>query len=209
MKKYIRFTLIFLLILVIGSGCSVNTKAREKDNYANNMTKTGIEPYLSSEKEHSLLRNLALNDRVTIVNYNAPEGAKQLSVLRNELKEDGSWSVEHLGSISIHEADGMKLNGSIAVIFQDNHDLEIIINNENSQGKYFVESKLSEEDRFEKIVSKNSLGEFKEITLDEDIPILMIVMNEGEIVGPELSYYENAEKLKDMELVQAIVLQFK
>lgn len=74
----------------------------------------------------------------------------------------------------------MKLNGSIAVIFQDNHDLEIIINNENSQGKYFVESKLSEEDRFEKIVSKNSLGEFKEITLDEDIPILMIVMNEGE-----------------------------
>lgn len=105
MKKYIRFTLIFLLILVIGSGCSVNTKAREKDNYANNMTKTGIEPYLSSEKEHSLLRNLALDNRVTIVNYNAPEGAKQLSVFaRNELKEDGSWKVEHLGSISIHEA---------------------------------------------------------------------------------------------------------
>ena len=194
---FLAFSMAFTL-----AGCS--SEPAQKTT----LSQEGLAPYALSEREKYILKSFNMESTSQIISFNAPQEAITLTVNIYRLVDD-SWSRIGGGGCSLGQerATSEKLEGAFTMQLQENYTINFNINT-----RVLAIFKPTEEIFLDnQIMSslKGFLPEFREIVLNEEIPVALMVYNSANSLKfYTLQDYFEPEKLQGMDLVQAVTLKF-
>ncbi len=199
MKK-IRMSMLAACMAAVLTGCV------QTDIHA--LQKEQVVPYELSERETQLLGAFGMEDNSQIVSFCAPETAITVTARIYKLKEDLTWETIGDGSMSIgkEKEPAEQISGSFTMQIQDDRSIDFYI---NMAGQGTFSTKDIGENQEYTIEGKAFLKEAQKIELGKEIPVSVLVYDNGNSMRSYTTedYFE-PEKFKDMDLVQAVTLEF-
>lgn len=172
------------------------------------LPKEQVAPYELSERETQLLEAFGMDQNSQIVSFCAPETAITVTARVYKLKEDLTWETIGDGSMSIgkEKEPAEQISGSFTMQIQDDRSIDFHINMDG-QGAFSTED-IGENQEYT-IEGKAFLKEAQKIELGKEIPVSVLVYDNGNSMRSYTTedYFE-PEKFKDMDLVQAVTLEF-
>lgn len=172
------------------------------------LPKEQVVPYELSERETQLLEAFGMDQNSQIISFCAPETAITVTARVYRLKEDHIWETIGDGSMSIgkeKEPVG-QISGTFTMQIQDDRSIDFHI---NMAGQGAFSTKDIGKNQEYTIEGKAFLKEAQKIELDKEIPVSVLVYDNGNSMRSYTTedYFE-PEKFKDMDLVQAVTLEF-
>lgn len=172
------------------------------------LTKEGVSQYELSENEKKLLQAFGMADTSQILSFKAPKEAITLNANVYKLGDDGIWEMTGNGSIYIGDKRDTieQLSGLFTMQLKDNYVVDFNI---NCGGRASFTSDEILPDKETMISSTTFMQEFQKIELNEEIPVAIMVYDSGSSIQgfSPIDYFEPS-KFKDMDLVQAVTLEF-
>lgn len=172
------------------------------------LSKEQVAPYELSERETQLLGAFGMEENSQIVSFCAPETAITVTARVYKLKEDQTWETIGDGSMSIgKEREPVEqISGSFTMQIQDDRSIDFHINMAG-QGAFSTKDVGENEEYIAE--GKAFLKEAQKIELGKEIPVAILVYDNGNSMSSYTTedYFE-PEKFKDMDLVQAVTLEF-
>lgn len=200
MRKRRLFCLSFLVTLLVGA-CS-NSEYEPKL-----LKKEGIAPYELSQRDEYLLQSFGLANLSELLLYNAPKEAITLKVNFAILDEEGEWELidDDWGiSIGTEREPEPTLKGTLALIFNDDHRIDVNINS------CYSFSITPPEFSIELMGwSRAELMEFQTIELNQPIPIALMAYTSGSSMRSyAIEHYFDTSVFEGVDVVHAITLTF-
>lgn len=199
MKK-MRMSMLAACMAAVLTGCV------QTDIHA--LQKEQVVPYELSERETQLLEAFGMDQNSQIVSFYAPETAITVTARIYKLKEDLIWETIGDGSMSIgkEKEPAEQILGSFTMQIQDDRSIDFHI---NMAGQGAFSTKDIGENQEYTIEGKAFLKEACKIELGKEIPVSVLVYDNGNSMRSYTTedYFE-PEKFKDMDLVQAVTLEF-
>ena len=201
MKK--TLSLIFLLTATTAlTACSgIGGSSKE-------LTKEGVAQYELSENEKKLLQAFGMADTSQILSFKAPKEAITLNANVYKLGDDDIWEMTGNGSISIGDVKESvdRLSGLFTMQLKDNYAIDFNINCAG-QASYKTDEIACDKEIVARAIA--FLNESSQIQLDEEIPVAIMVYDSGSSMPSysPMDYFEPS-KFKEMDLVQAVTLEF-
>lgn len=199
MKK-IRMSMLAVCMAATLTGC-VQTDVHT-------LAKGQVAPYELSERETQLLAAFGMDQNSQIVSFCAPETAVTVTARVYKLKEDQTWETIGDGSMSIgkEKEPVEQISGSFTMQIQDDRSIDFHINMAG-QGAFSTKDVGENEEYIAE--GKAFLKEAQKIELGKEIPVAVLVYDNGNSMSSYTTedYFE-PEKFKDMDLVQAVTLEF-
>ena len=175
---------------------------------AQTLSKEQVAPYELSESETQLLEAFGMDQNSQIVSFCAPETVITVTARVYKLKEDLNWEIIGDGSMSIgkEKEPAEQISGSFTMQIQDDRSIDFHI---NMAGQGAFSTKDIGENQEYTIEGKAFLKEAQKIELGKEIPVSVLVYDNGNSMRSYTTedYFE-PEKFKDMDLVQAVTLEF-
>ena len=200
MKKLLSAALL-LALLAAPAGCA--------DTNAPGLSgKEGIAPYEYTERETSILRAFGLESTSQLLTFRAPKEAQALYVRAYRLNDALQWDEIGNGAmgLSAEEQAAEPSTGTFAMQLLNNYALSFHFTT-FGRGAFQTDEILLESD--EAASAKTFLREFQPITLNEEMPVALLVYDSGTaLYSNSLQDFFEPEKLRDMDLVQAVTLEF-
>lgn len=199
MKK-IRMSMLAVCMAATLTGC-VQTDVHT-------LSKGQVAPYELSERETQLLAAFGMDQNSQIVSFCAPETAVTVTARVYKLKEDQTWETIGDGFMSIgkEKEPVEQISGSFTMQIQDDRSIDFHINMAG-QGAFSTKDIGENEEYITE--GKAFLKEAQKIELGKEIPVAVLVYDNGNSMRSYTTedYFE-PEKFKDMDLVQAVTLEF-
>ncbi len=175
---------------------------------AHTLSKEQVVPYELSEREIQLLAAFGMDQNSQIVSFYAPDTDITVTARVYKLKEDLTWETIGDGSMSIgkEKEPAEQISGSFTMQIQDDRSIDFHI---NMAGQGAFSTKDAEENQEYTAEGKAFLREASKIELGKEIPVAVLVYDNGNSMSSYTTedYFE-PEKFKDMDLVQAVTLEF-
>ncbi len=200
--------LIMLLIILTVFLAACSREDSSNTNVLTALSKEGIAPYKLSEKEKDLLYALGIDSNTPILSFNAPKEAITLDIKVNQLNENGEWEFISGGSSSIgtERIPVDRITGTLSIYFKDDHSIDFIV---SFAGRASFSTDPVEKDEGILMTMKNSLKEFREIELNKEIPVGIMVGTKGNSMSTySVEDYFQPERFEGMDLVQIVTLTF-
>lgn len=207
MKKSVVILLVVLLLTACGA-----KQSNEKVGYQPRVQKeVGIKPYELSDRENFIQKTLGLGDNARIYTYRTPKETRSYSINKYKLKSDNTWESGG-GIFSNVNVDGSASEKSgvfaVAVKTEKNGDysynvFEITLDDGRTTIPFErPDNMLSEAKKF--------IEEFREIKLNQEIPVLMVkgLTEEGGMTGCDLNDYFNPGNLSGADYVEVVTIVF-
>lgn len=172
------------------------------------INKEGVYPHELSESESNLLESLDLENDVNLISFKAPQKAKSLEARSYVLNKNGKWDmVSNLHIFSgVNDDSQSELEGIFSMLLNDDYSIDMHI---TSKGK-FSQKGIPLEMKVEKLASSRGfLPEYKEIELNEEIPVAIMIYNNGtHMKSYTMDDFFLPSTFEGMDLVQAVTLTF-
>lgn len=172
------------------------------------INKEGVYPYELSERESDLLESLDLKNDVNLILFKAPQKAKSLEARSYVLNKNGKWDmVSNLHIFSGGNDDSQsELEGIFSMLLKDDYSIEMHI---TSKGR-FSQKGIPLEMEVENLASSRGfLPEYKEIELGKEIPIAIMIYDNGTSMRTySMDDFFSPSTFEGMDLVQAVTLTF-
>ena len=205
MKKLVAAVLSILIVMGL-SGCSDKVKS---------VSKEGVAPYKLSESDQYLLQSLGLEKDTNLISFKAPKAAKGLKVQAYTLDDSARWDTISDFMISLGEENGSdaRLEGIFAMLINEDYSIDLNI---TTMGRFSTKvDSPGTEGKFS-ANSKFTMGDFKAIELNKEIPVAILVYSSGSSMGSyNLDDFFSPSVFKDKDsvfeepdLVQAVTLTF-
>ena len=167
-----------------------------------------ITPYVLSEKEQHLLEAFGMADNSQILSFCTPEEAVAVKASVYQLKKDFSW--EEIGNGALYldtmNESGEQANGTFAMEIREDRSMDFHI---NFAGQISFSVKDTEPGQEYVASTKGFLKEAQKIELNKEIPVAIMIYDNGtEMETCTVQDYFTPEKFKNMDLVQAVTLEF-
>lgn len=225
-----RFLLIFLIIsLLTAVGCGngevidpsneVADKAEEveEETVEEVEEKIGVKPYDLSPENKDLLKILNLDRDSNILSFKAPRSVKNIKANIYILDENGKWKeIDRLNS-EVEDKDFYNkdfLEGTFSMVIDNVHTKKMVIklgstmrSLERDKDDTYIEGEIIAGSY---VSLSKFLEEFREIELNKEIPLAIMVENKGEeTIGYNINSFFNPELFKEIDYVQAVTLVFE
>ncbi len=200
MKKIISVIILFAMIAAL-SACS------GKEEVPKRLDKEGIAPYGLSQSEHYVLEMFGMDKSSQMLSFNAPAEALSLKITVYHLKGE-QWKEVGGGAVSLGEDRevGRSLQGTLAIELRENHVVDFTVDTMVRAAFTSKEIQSAGEERTQAV---GFLQDFKEIELNKEIPIALMVYDDGTSIRElSLDYYFEPSMFEGMDLVQAVTLTF-
>ncbi len=201
MKRMISAMLVFVFMVLL-TACSSRVDLPKA------VSKEGISPYELSENEKYILQSFNMEDTSQIITFNAPKEAITLNVSVYRLEDGGKWGSIGGGGISIG-ADRKpidKLTGTFTMQLKDNYSIDFVIN-ASGKASYKTDEILLDSEIM--VSTKEFLQEFKEITINSETPVALLVYDSGSSMKSySLQDYFEPSTFEGVDLVQVVTLEF-
>lgn len=220
MKK--RFLLIFLILsLIMAVGCEnedlTGTTNQDTDNIEEIEDETGVTPYTLSDENKDLLKILNLERKANILSFKAPRSVKNIKANIYILDETGIWKEIDRLSKKVedrHFYNNDILKGTFSMIIDGAHTKEMVIKLGSSKSGIMMDERDSLIDReaFEEayVGSSRFLEDFKNIELNKEIPVAIMIENKGEeIILYNINSFFDTATFEEVDYVQAVTLIFE
>ncbi|MEG0292572.1 MAG: hypothetical protein RR495_07405 [Anaerovoracaceae bacterium] len=208
MKKILAVALSVIMVLAI-TGCDRN-KNEEVKLPANRLTtQEGIGPYTLNNDEKVLLEAFGTPFEGNIYSYFGGDKAKIMVVRLSELDKNLKWQEISSSTISkSKDSDDKNFYGLLGI--NATEDGRIAVSVRDHGGTYTLNMKDADgENEGQGTKSEIGLQEFKPLALNKQIPIkIFVTKKEGDLAIPYLNSYNNTQKLKGMDRVLAITVEF-
>ena len=169
------------------------------------LDEAGVAPYPLTEGESYLLDCFGLSDTAQAISFRAPEGVTELSVAVRRL-EAGEWVPLLEGGIDTEGLADAELAGTFAVELEEDYAMNLHIQCAG-MAAYQTDPITPEADIQGQALC--FLPDFQEITLGQEIPVMLVVGTGGTAMPTySLQDYFAPENLADTALVQAVTLTF-
>lgn len=201
MKKLLSVGLLFTLILAL-TACSSQADSPEL------LTKEGIAPYELSDSELQILQSFGMDSTSQIISFYAPEAATSLTVNVYRLEEDEKWNKIGDGTLFLaaDRESTDQLAGTFTMQLRENYAIDFNINGDG-RASFKTDELSSESESLSSI--KEFLQEFQPITLNQEIPVALMVYDSGtSMKSYSLQDYFEPSKFSGMDLVQVVTLEF-
>ena len=188
-----------LLLLLCLAGCAGQKGSVVKQE--------GIEPDDISERERNLLQALGMEDSVQILSFRAPKEAVSMHIGVYRLNRDTkAWDKSDEGAVSIGLDTDDSLEGTFAMQLKENYTIDFHIRT-NGTASYETEEILLDEEILGQ--TKKFLDKYQKLQLNQEIPVALMVYDSGtRMESCSLQDYFEPSNLAEMDLVQAVTLQF-
>lgn len=201
MKRLISAGLL-LITTVMLSACSGSSDGSKT------MRKEGVAPYELSAGEKQLLQFFCMEDTSQILSFKAPKEAVALHVNVYRLEDGGKWSSIGGGCVSVgaDETPAKQLAGTVAMQLKDNYVVDLVVNMDG-RASYKTDEILLGCEPMASI--KGFLQEYQEITINEEIPVALMVYDSGtSMASHSLQDFFETSRFEGMDFVQAVTLEF-
>lgn len=194
---------VFLTLLLPCLGCVLSGCSKDA---------VGIAPYELTKEEQSLLASFGMTDTSRIFRFHAPKEAVALHINAYQLDTDGKWKKNDDGAVSIDSAQdsvqGMELKGTLAMEMQDDYSIDFHVNCAGRSSFTSDAGKLAQDHDY-LASGKGFLDEFQNIELNKEIPIAVIIYDNGTSMRSySVNDYFEPSVFEGMDLVQAITVEF-
>lgn len=200
-----------LLVIILCIFCLFISSCAKKDGLnEQSKMKEEIEPYEYTESEITLLESMNFKEKVGIASFKAPKSAKNMEIKVFLLNDKGKWEEDVSGKIMMNDMDNPTeiFQGTVCLILNENHSIEYHINT-TGWGSCFYKTEEIISDEQEVIYARDFLSERKDIELNQEIPIAIMVYDSGTSIRAfTTDDYFTPEKFKGMDIVQAVVVNF-
>lgn len=201
MKKGLSFILSFIMALNL-TACSGS------GDISKTLTKEGIAPYDLSESGQYILESFGMADTSQIISFHAPEEAVSLKVNVYRLGVGHTWEMIGGGSISLDAGreSAEPLTGAFTMRLREDYGIDFNI---NAAGRISFKTDAIMLDQEITGSTKGFLQEFRNIELNTEIPVAVMVYDSGlSMQNYSLQDYFEPSKFEGMDLVQAVTLEF-
>lgn len=199
-KKILIVTISCLLCFMLLS-CTKETTLR-----TDSLEKEGVQPYEYTESDTEILESFNLQDRANIISFKAPKSARNIEVNTFVLNKNYEWEDNGSGIVSIASDDSNNLEGTISILLNEDYSIDFII---NTMGKASYKTDKIVLDQQIVSSSRDFLSQYKEIKLNRQIPIAIMVYDSGNSMATySIDDYFNPQKFQGMDLVQAVIINF-
>lgn len=205
MKKNGLFVIFLVMFCLLFSSCAKKNGLNEQSKI-----KEGIGPYEYNESELALLETMNYKNKVGMVSFKAPKSAKNMEIKVYLLNDMGEWEEDNSGKIMMNDMETPIENfqGNVCLICNENHSIEYHINTTGCGGCFYKTEEIISEEQ-EVLFSRVFLSEQKDIELNQEIPIAVMLYDSGTSFRTfTTDDYFNPEKFKGKDIVQAVVLKF-
>lgn len=195
-----------LLIVAIALGLLTLSGCRNEPGKT--LSKEGIAPYELSDEEKYILDSFGMTGTSQMISFHAPEEAITLETNVYCLDSDGTWKNIGGGAMSIGEEREPveQLIGNMTMQLREDYSIDFNI---NSAGRYSFASDPITPEREILASSRDFLQEFQKIELDKEIPVALMVYDDGQSMRTHsLNDYFEPERFEGMDLVQVVTLKF-
>lgn len=199
--KKIIFAIILFSMAAALSACS------GKEEVPKLLNKEGIAPYELSQSEHYVLEMFGMDKSSHMISFNAPNEAITLKITVYYL-EGEAWTEVGGGAVSLGEDREIsrRLQGTMAMELRENHVMDFTV---DTMGRAAFTSKEIQPVGEESAQAVGFLQDFKEIELNKEIPIALMVYDDGTSMKElSLDYYFEPSMFEGMNLVQAVTVTF-
>lgn len=200
MKRLASVVLLFVITVILG-GCS-------KTDVPKLLDKEGIAPYELSESQKYVLQSFGMDGNSQIVSFNAPKEAITLNVNIYCLDNNKKWGNIGRGAISIgiDREPTKQLTGTFTMQLKENYAIDFSF---NSSGRASYKTDEISLDSEVIASAKGFLKEFQEIEINKEIPVAIMVYDNGTSMRSySLQDYFEPSKFDGMDLVQVVTLTF-
>lgn len=168
--------------------------------------KEGVAPYELSESEQYILEAFDMAGTSQILSFKAPEAAVALHINVCRLEEGGTWDRIGGGSILLG-ADRKpedRLAGTFTMRLEEDHGMALTVTT-RGRAAFRTEGMGGGE----MMSATLFLQEFQEIALNTELPVALLVYDSGTSMRSfSMEDYFEPAKFADMDLVQAVTLEF-
>ncbi|MDC7286328.1 hypothetical protein NXH76_00800 [Blautia schinkii] len=197
-----------LSLIVLLTAATALTACSGIGGSSKELTKEGIAPYELSDSEKNLFISFGMLDTSQIISFKAPKEAITLNANVYQLDKNGTWEMTGHGAMSIgKEREPVdQLSGLFTMQLRDHFAIDF---NFNCAGLASYKTDEIEYDIENFASTKGFLQEFQKIELNTEMPVAIMVYDSGtsmQSYTPQ-DYFEPS-KFKDMDLVQAVTLEF-
>lgn len=195
-----------LLILAIAFGLLTLSGCQKEG--AKTLSKEGIAPYELSEEGKYIMDSFGMTGTSQMISFHAPEEAITLETNVYCLDSDGTWKTIGGGAMSIGEEREPveQLIGNITMQLREDYSIDFNI---NGAGRYSFTSDPITPERKILASCRDFLQEFQSIELDTEIPIALMVYDDGQSMRTHsLNDYFEPSRFEGMDLVQVVTLKF-
>jgi hypothetical protein len=190
----------FLLCLSL-SACT-----KEANRASQSLTKEGIQPYKFTASDNVLLQSLNLQDKANIIEFKAPKSARNLEVSTYNLDKNNKWEEKSSVYVSIDNSDNIRSEGTFSMLFNEDHSIDLNI---NTNGNASYKTDKIELDKKIILSSRIILSQYKEIKLNQQIPVAILVYDSSNTIETySTDDYFKPQRFEGLDLVQAVVLCF-
>ncbi len=200
MKRLVSVVVLFVITVTL-VGCS-------KTDVPKLLDEEGIAPYKLSESEKYVLQSFGMDGNSQVISFNAPKDAISLNVNIYRLDNNKEWGNIGDGAISIgiDREPAKQLTGTFTMQLKENYAIDFNINS-NGRASYKTDEISLET---EVVASaKRFLEEFQEIEINKEIPVAIMVYDNGTSMRSySLQDYFEPSKFDGMDLVQVVTLTF-
>ena len=200
MKKIISALIAFAMIAAL-SACS------GKADVPKLLDKEGIAPYELGQSERYVLEMFGMDKSSHMLSFNAPKEALSLKITVYHL-EGELWTELGGGAISLGEdrEASRSLQGTLAMELRENHVVDVTV---DTMGRSSFTSMDIQPAGEENAQAVGFFQDFKEIELNKEIPLALMVYDDGTSMRElSLDYYFEPSMFEGLDLVQAVTVTF-
>ena len=200
-KRLFSIMLIFAIVMAL-TACSILTDSPKL------LTKEGIKPYELSESEKYILQSFGMEHNAQIISFHAPKEAITMNVNVYKLESNENWSNIGGGAISIgkERVPSEQLIGTFTIQLKDNYAIDFNVNT-NGRASFRTDEIILDTEIMAS--TKSFLREFQEIELNKEIPVALMIYDNGTTMRSySLQDYFEPSKVDGMDLVQVVTITF-
>lgn len=201
-----KFCIIATLVAIVTLLTACSSSAKQLDTIK--ASKEVVQPYKYSAEETRLLTSFGMERKAHVFAFKAPASAKDLRVNVYRLNNDGTWKVGDSGEVFLSEntPPELKLEGNLALFANDDHSFTFRINTSGCAS--YISHPVDVNTKFQQSADA-TLAQEKVIELGKEIPVFLSVFDGGTSMSSfSVEDYFSPEKLKHMDLVQAVTISF-
>lgn len=172
------------------------------------LNKEGIAPFELTKREAYLLQSFGLDNNAQIIAFNAPKEALTLEVNVYRLKDHATWESLGKGAMSLgnERTATEQLSGTFTALLKPDYTIDFHI---NCNGRASYQTDKIDFDSDYMASSKTFLREFKNIEMNKEIPVAIMLYDGGTSMRSySLEDYFEPSKFDPIDLVQVITLTF-
>lgn len=199
MKRHLIGCLAALLLL---TGC-----AAEEETFGS-MSREGIAPCALTQPQQQVLQAIGMEDTAKLFSFLAPEEAITMEIRAYRLTDGDIWTSVGDGSVSIgtEREPISRLAGTIGMTLEDRYRIAFHL---NVAGQSAFSTEEIQWDEAPSGSCRAYLTELQEITLHEEIPIAVLVYDDGTAMKAyTVEDYFEPSAFDGMDLVQAVTVEF-